>query len=224
MTYDDVKAELAALRDEKYAEFSRGIANTELPVLGVRTPALRALAKKIKREYPAFADDFFSRSGYSFEEVMLCGWQLGKDCGENVRLLTRLIPRFASWAHTDQIITGFGWVKDPEAFLSAFSYLKSGGEYETRAYVMMLFELCVNEKYLHIAVRELPTVPLGRYYVDMAAAWLICEIAVKFYDVGVSLLRDGRFTPWVVNKAISKCRDSYRLTAEQKAELKTLKR
>lgn len=53
MTYDDVKAELAALRDEKYAEFSRGIANTELPVLGVRTPALRALAKKIKQEYPA---------------------------------------------------------------------------------------------------------------------------------------------------------------------------
>ena len=222
MNYDDVFAELTALADAKYKAFNARIVNTGLPVYGVRTPALRSLAKRIKSVYPTFADDFFARAAYSYEEVLLCGWQLGKDYDENVRLLKRLIPRMDSWAHTDQIIGKFAWVKEPERLLAAFDYLRYGGEYEVRAYVMLLFGLCVTAERLPIIFRALPDVPLGRYYVDMAVAWLICEVVVKFYDDGVRLLSSPYLTPWVVRKAVSKCRDSFRLTPEQKDFLRDL--
>ena len=216
MHYDDVLCELTALTDEKYKAFNARIVNTRLNVYGVRTPVLRALAKRIKKEYPSFADDFFARGEYSFEEVLLCGWQLGKDYNENVRLLKRLIPRMDSWAHTDQVIGKFAWAKDPGRLLADFAYLKSGGEYEVRAYVMLMFATCVTADRLPIIFRELPSVPPGLYYVDMAVAWLICEVVVKFYDDGVKLLSCDYLTPWVVKKAVSKCRDSYRLTPAQK--------
>lgn len=223
MNYQDVIQELETLADEKYKAFSGKINNTHLPYYGVRTPDLRKLSKRITKEYPAFAEDFFARETYSFEEVLLCGWTLGKDYSTNVALLKRLIPRMDCWAHVDQVIAKFKWVKDAEAFLREFEYLKSGGEFETRAYVMMMFGLCVNERSLPLISRELPTVPQGRYYVDMAIAWLLCEVVIKFYDEGVKLLTAPYVSPWVRRKAISKCRDSFRLTQEQKDYLKALK-
>lgn len=224
MTYDEVLGELYALADEKYKTFSERIINTALPILGVRTPALRALGKRIKRQYTDFAEDFFARKEYTHEEVLLCGWQMGRDYDANAALLKRLIPRFADWAHTDQILD-CRWVKDPERLLADFAYLKAGGEYEVRAFVMMMFGTCVTAERLPLISRELPTVPLGvYYYVDMAAAWLLCEVVVKFYDEGVRLLSSDYLTSWVLKKAVSKCRDSFRLTAEQKSELKQLVR
>lgn len=224
MNYEDVMNELHSLSDEKYKAFSERIVNTRLRLYGVRTPDLRKLARRIKKEYTNFAHDFFAKDEYCFEEVLLCGWQMGKDASENVRLLKRLIPRMASWAHTDQIISHFNWVRDKQAFLQEFQYLKAGSEYEVRAYVMFLFSLCVNERDLPLVISELPTVPLGAYYVDMAVAWLVCEVTVKFYTEGLKLLKADYLSPWVVNKAISKCRDSFRLTLWQKEELKGMRR
>lgn len=230
MTYDDVIYELKRIASEKFASDNKyrarheRIVNTNLPLYGVMTPPLRALAKRIKKEYPAFADDFFARENYSFEEVLLCGFQLGKDYDENVRILGKLIPRMDSWAHTDQIIEKFDWASDRDRLLREFEYLKRGGEIEVRAYVMIMFTNFLDEAGLAVIRRELPSVPLGAYYVDMAVAWLLCEIVVKFYDAGIELLSAPYLTPWVVNKAISKCRDSYRLTAAQKEFLKSMKK
>ena len=230
MVYQDVTDELKRLASEKFASDDKyrarheRVVNTKLPLYGVMTPPLRALAKRIKCEYPEFIDDFFSRETYSFEEVLLCGWQLGKDYDENVRILKMIIPRIDSWAHPDQIIGKFGWARDRDRLLSEFEYLRSGGEIEVRAYVMLMFTNFLDEKGLATVRRELPAIPLGAYYIDMAVAWLLCEIVVKFYDIGIELLSEPYLTPWVVNKAISKCRDSYRLTAEQKEFLKTLKK
>lgn len=221
MNYDDLISELKTLTDEKYRSFSARIVNTTLPVYGVRTPVLRAFAKRIKREFPDFTQAFFGREEYSFEEVLLCGWQLGKSASVNVELLTRLIPRFASWAHTDQIIKRFDWVTNADDFLREFAYLKKGGEYEIRAYVMFLFNFFPKLPAERITA-ELASIPLGAYYVDMAVAWTVCEIITKDYEFGKTLLATLPLTPFVKRKSVSKCHDSYRLTPDQKSELKKL--
>ena len=64
--------------------------------------------------------------------------------------------------------------------------------------------------------------PLGEYYVDMAVAWLISEVVARDYAEGVRLLLSPRLTHDVRIKALSKCRDSFRVPAERKAELKAL--
>ncbi len=223
MKYQDVTEILKSLADEEYRKFSGKITKTRLPFYGVRTPDLRKLARRICAEYPEFGEDFFARREYSHEEVLLCGMSLGKDYRKNVDRLKRLIPRMDCWAHVDQVVNHLSWVKDVRAFLSEFEYLKSGGEFEARAYVMMMFGLCVNERYLPVICRELPTLPQGMFYTDMAVAWLLCEVVVKFYDCGIKLLTEPFVTDWVRRKAISKCRDSFRLTQEQKDFLATLR-
>ena len=130
MTYDDVVAALERLADEKLRAFNARIMYTRMRVYGVRTPDLRRLAARVKRECPDFAEGYFARQDPSHEELLICGMQTGKDAERNARLLERLIPRMDCWAHTDMVIDGMKWVKDAHAFLRRFDGLKAGGEFE----------------------------------------------------------------------------------------------
>ena len=57
----------------------------------------------------------------------------------------------------------------------------------------------------------------------MAAAWLVAEVLVKYYDFGVKLLNAGFLDAKTHNKAIAKARESYRVTQEKKANLNAMK-
>ena len=63
ITYEEVLKELEGLSEEKFAAFQRRIIRDDkLKITGVRTPALRSLAKKYKGEYEAFSrfpDEFY---------------------------------------------------------------------------------------------------------------------------------------------------------------------
>ena len=54
------------------------------------------------------------------------------------------------------------------------------------------------------------------YYVNMAVAWLISECFVKFRDITMPLFENNNLNKFIINKAISKCRDSYRVSEEDK--------
>ena len=57
------------------------------------------------------------------------------------------------------------------------------------------------------------------YYVKMAIAWLLCTLICKDYEFGKTALE--KFSDkFIRNKTISKCRDSFRLSKEQREELK----
>ena len=217
-------SELERLADEKYKAFGEKITKTEKKTYGVRTPALRALGKRIKREYPTFADDAFARGELSHEEMLLIGMQLGRDAERNIRLLSRLFSLADSWAQIDQAVSAFPWMKDKRELMRRFGRLKTGGEFEKRAYLVLLMTNCVTEEYLPLVIDGLKTVPLGEYYTDMAAAWLICDVCVKFYSHGLAMLALPELSEFVRLKAASKCRDSFRLTKEQKAEITRIAR
>ena len=61
------------------------------------------------------------------------------------------------------------------------------------------------------------------YYVMMAAAWLLAEIFVKFYEDGLAFIKENILSSAVQNKGIQKARESFRLTQEQKSVLKSCK-
>ena len=58
----------------------------------------------------------------------------------------------------------------------------------------------------------------------MGAAWLIAEVLVKFYDIGVEFLKKGTLDKKTHNKSIQKATESYRLSVEQKYKLKGMKK
>ena len=56
----------------------------------------------------------------------------------------------------------------------------------------------------------------GEYYVNMCVAWLVAEYVVKQRDYGIYMLASGILNDFTINKAISKCRDSYRVSQDDK--------
>lgn len=219
MTQKEFESIITPFIDEKYKEGSVRITKTKLYTYGLRTPVMRKLSKRLFDHRPDFIDFFYSKESYSFEEVMLAGMQLiyEKDEGLLVEKLKKLIPRFDSWAHTDQIIVKYKCVNDYFCFLKSFEYLKTGTEFEKRSYAIMLLKECGNLNSYDLIIKELQSIEQGCYYVDMAIAWTLAEMLSKDYDnivKNVGFLNS--FSVFILKKAAQKCRDSFRLTAEQK--------
>ena len=61
------------------------------------------------------------------------------------------------------------------------------------------------------------------YYVNMMIAWYFATALAKQYDAVLPFLTEKRLEIWTHNKTIQKAVESYRITDEQKAYLKTLK-
>jgi len=61
------------------------------------------------------------------------------------------------------------------------------------------------------------------YYLRMMQAWYFATALAKQYDAVVPYLERRHLEPWTHNKTIQKAVESFRVSEEQKAYLKTLK-
>ena len=64
----------------------------------------------------------------------------------------------------------------------------------------------------------------SEYYVNMAGAWLLAECMTKFRDKTLEFFKQNSTNDFIINKSISKCRDSYRISKEDKNYLLNFKR
>lgn len=224
LSYKQAIAALNAAADEKYNAFNSKIVNSEYPTIGVRVPIVRKLARSVPTECrDVILRDFFADPNKTFESVLFAGLlSVRKDDYAKVAArLKAIVPLFGSWAHVDCVIPDLQWAgKKP---LDDFKYLlDESGQYSVRSYIILLFDWLTPEA-IDYVLETLKGVRYGEYYVDMAAAWLLSECLVKFYDKTVPLFIEPVFPKFVHNKAIQKARESYRITPERKEYLKTLK-
>lgn len=224
-TYEECKAALFADVDEKYNEFNNPIVNTTYKTYGVRTPVIKKLAKSVPMPFrDNVLNGFFQDKDMSYETVLFAGCLAARkgDYEKTREYLKRIIPLFGSWAHVDCVISCLDWV-DKDSFLHDFEYLLSrDGQYEVRSYIIFLFE-CLSEDRMDFVLDTLKNIKYGEYYVDMAAAWVLAECLVKFYDKTLPLFTSATFPCFVHNKAIQKARESYRVPQNTKNYLNTLK-
>ena len=61
------------------------------------------------------------------------------------------------------------------------------------------------------------------YYVNMMTAWYFATALAKHYDEVLPFIEQHRLDTWTHNKAIQKAIESYRVTDEHKAYLRSLK-
>ena len=61
------------------------------------------------------------------------------------------------------------------------------------------------------------------YYVNMMRAWYFATALAKQYDSAVRFIEEKKLDKWTHNKTIQKSVESYRITPEQKAYLRSLK-
>ena len=80
----------------------------------------------------------------------------------------------------------------------------------------MLLTFYVEDKYIQDILNYINQIKREEYYINMAIAWLVCECFVKSRDLTLSFLKENELNVFTQNKAISKIRDSYRVSASDK--------
>ena len=219
--YQGLLDELSANADGEYRNFhKRLLKNDGINVLGVRVPVLRKIAKKYVNavaELMRVPDEYYEVTFVKLTAVSLLKWE------EFIKYVDECVPLIDNWATCD-CFTPKCAAKHKEEFLGYIrKYFEHGGEFYQRFALTSLLHYYVESGYLDTIFSFVESAECDKYYVHMAAAWLIAEVLVKFYGDGVAFLNKNTLDRKTHNKAIQKACESYRLSDEQKTYLKGLK-
>ncbi len=214
-------------QDEDYAQFQRKLIPTVDPdtIIGVRTLALRSMAKRLYREkqYEAFLEEL--PHAY-FDENQLHGFLVSeiRDFDRCIEALERFLPYIDNWATCDQTSPKIFKKRKQELLPYIETWLTSEHVYTVRFAVGMLMQHFLDEDFRPEYLDWVAGVRSGEYYVNMEIAWYMATALAKQWEAAVPYIENGRLDRWVHNRTIQKARESYRITDEQKQYLKVLKR
>lgn len=222
-----VRERLFALRDEKYADFSAKL-NPTLPgecFIGVRTPAIRALAKELRgtNEAAEFLKELPHK--YFDENNLHAALVEGmKDYSACIAALDAFLPYVDNWATCDMMTPKVFKKHLPELIPEIRRWMGSDQPYTVRFGIEMLMAFYLDGAFRPEYLREVAIIRSEEYYVNMMIAWYFATALAKQYDAALPYIEEQRLEPWTHNKAIQKAIESYRISDEQKAYLRTLKK
>ena len=225
-SYQEFMEYLKSISEKEYKEFSSKITFTKYEILGIRLPKLRRIAKEIsKGDYLSFLK--VSENTY-YEEVMLKLLVMAniKDINELMLYFDNAVNLIDNWALCDTFCNSLKIVKkNKDYFLTKIDELmKSKQTYHIRVGLILLLCFYVEEEYLELILKYLDNIKSDEYYVNMGEAWLICEIFIKYENIGLKYLEHNKLNKFTINKSISKIRDSYRVSKEMKDYILKFKR
>ena len=211
--------ETLAQGNETYATFNKRIVNTNMPVVGVRVPDLRRLARELAPNMSA-ADisKLLTARNESFDYVLLCGLLITHarfDDEMTIELTKQYLPRVDSWAHIDIFIEKKRRFAGEVWWDFALKCLQSEAEFTMRYGVISLMTNFLDEAHINQVFAALRNVRHDGYYVKMALAWLYATAAVHFFELTLAELENGHIDAWTRNKAYQKMRESRRFTPEK---------
>ncbi len=217
---------LKSLKEEKYKEFHSKLTTTKYEILGIRVPLQRKIAKSISK---GNVESFLGCSkNHYYEEVMIKGFVLGeiKDKEVLLKYLDTYVSLIDNWAINDGFCNSLKIVnQDKEFWFSYFSdYLKSKEEFRVRVGLIVFLSFYVEEDYLKLIFKLVDQIELDKYYVNMGIAWLLCECFTKYRNQTLDYFKKSKINIFTFNKTISKIRDSYRVSKEDKEYLANLRR
>lgn len=219
--YDDIVMKLAKLAEgnETYAAFNKRIVNTKMPVIGVRVPDLRRLARELAPDMSvANISELLTVQDESFDYVLLCGLLITHarlDDQTAIDLTRQYLPRIDSWAHIDVFIEKKRRFAGESWWNFALECLQSEAEFTVRYGVVSLMTNFLDEAHINQVFAVLRDITHDGYYVKMALAWLYATAAVNFFELTLAELENGHVDAWTRNKAYQKMRESRRFTSEQ---------
>ena len=221
-----IRETLFSLRDEKFAAFQARLIPNVAPerIIGVRTPALRKLAKTLRgsgeaEEFlKALPHDFFEEN--NLHAFLLCEM---KDFDACVQAVEDFLPYVDNWATCDQMSPGV-FRKNKQALLPYIRcWIASERCYTRRFGTGMLMSHFLDEDFREEYLRLVSDKRSEEYYVNMMIAWYFATALAKQYEAALPYLENRRLDPWVHNKAIQKAVESFRVSDGHKNYLRTLK-
>ncbi len=215
---------LESLASEKYRDFSKSLIPGEFVMLGINIPTLKKIAKEIYRgDYEEFLK---INDGNIFEVKFLKGQVIANIRDEALyeKWFRWYLPLITDWSLCDSFVAASKVIKkNREHFFEiACELVRSEAEFEKRVGFVILLNYFVDAEYANKIFALVDGYDGGEYYADMALAWLLSVLYVKFPDETYEFLAKGSVTSEVVRYTIRKVRDSYRVSDENKERIKKI--
>lgn len=221
-----IQSRLFALQDLKYQAFQSKLIPTICPdtVIGVRTPALRKLAKELSGTPEATA--FLQQLPHAYYEennlhgLLICQM---KDYGQTIAAVDAFLPHIDNWATCDLLNPKIFRVHLPELYEKIQTWVHASHPYTIRFGIGMLMSFYLDQAFSPAYPALVAEIRSDEYYVNMMIAWYFATALAKQYEAVLPYLQQHRLARWTHNKTIQKAIESDRITAEQKLYLRTLK-
>lgn len=208
--------------DDYNCEWERRIVNTKLLCLARTSTKAREVANKIaKGNYLSFIEKFPFKTHADTIVLAFLICKI-KDFAVFKEHLTKFAKNIDNWASCDAL----RFKNRPKEKLWEVSqdFIKSDKPFVRRIGVNILFEFVDSEGVEKIFETLNKLKDETEYYVNMSGAWLLCECFIKQREATISYFKSNTTNNFIINKAISKCRDSFRVTSEDKKLLLDFKR
>ncbi len=206
--------------DVEYMKFSEKLFLEKPNMLGVRIPTLRKLAKNIDIDL----DNLDTSSLLYMEEKFLVLFSIC-NLKEKIKYLDLAASLVDNWSLCDSFCSAFKiTLSEKENVLKwILVQIKSGKEYNTRIALVLLKNYYIEDKYIDIILNICENLKSNYYYVNMALAWLLQCVYLKYPKEVIDLLSRNTLSSFVQNKTISKICDSKVVSKEEKIFLKKKK-
>ena len=226
MIIEEIQHELFRLRDLKYRDFQKKLLPTVNPdaVIGVRTPALRTLAKQYSK-HPDI-QQFLTRLPHNFfDENQLHAFILSemKDFDACVASVEQFLPYIDNWATCDQLSPKIFKKNRALLLTSIHTWIASKHTYTVRFAIGMLMQHFLDEDFDIIYPKRISHIRSEEYYINMMIAWYFATALAKQYDSIIPFIEKRALAPWTHQKTIQKAIESYRITDAQKQYLRSLR-
>ncbi len=230
---------LLKMQDKEYKVFDDRLVknNTGNPSIGIRLPYLKKLCKDIASgkygeiyEYFNDIDKLLKEApeGIYQEEHLLYGMLIGMSDmwpANREHCMEHWIPTVMSWKDCDCSVSAWKFLKSDLGYWYPYFYkwLDSDNDMAVRAALVSYMFYYINDEFsdriLEIFSRDYTSLP----YAQKAQAWGISKMYLSYPDKITELLNSKRLKALAQNLSIQKCLESYRISEEDKVELKKLK-
>jgi 3-methyladenine DNA glycosylase AlkD len=223
---EQIRKMLFSLADEKYRDFQCRIISTVSPetVLGIRTPDLRRYAQMLIKENDT--DNFLNSLPHLyFEENQLHAFIISelKNYDECIGRVNVFLPYIDNWATCDQLSPKVFGKNRIRLYEEIKNWIASEKTYTIRFGIGMLMQHFLDDDFDPEYPEIVSEIHSDEYYVNMMIAWYFATALAKQYETVIPYIEQKRLDKWTHNKTIQKAVESYRISADKKDYLKTLK-
>ena len=223
-----IQHKLLSMQDKAYRDFNAKLIPTVDPklMIGIRTPLLRKFAKDLFKTEPKQAAAFMQTLPHRyFEENNLHAFLIEniKDFDTAIAETERFLPFIDNWATCDSFAPRLFKKYPDEVYQKILIWIRSPRTYTVRYAINLLLSNYLDDRFKPEMLELVSTVKSEEYYINMMIAWYFSFALIKQYDAALPYIKKQTLAPFTHNKTIQKAVESYRIPADVKDYLRTLK-
>ena len=222
----NIKNDLLLMQDKTYKDFHSKLMPTINPnsIIGIRVPVLRDYAKKLFKENSIESlNSFLKNLPHEFyEENNIHAFIIEKIniFDECIFYLENFLPYIDNWATCDMLNPKIFKTNYEKLLEKIYQWINSDSVYTVRFAIGMLMRYFLDEKFETKYLDLVVSINSEEYYINMMRAWFFATALAKQYEQTFPYIKNYSLDKWTHNKTIQKAKESFRISKEQKEELK----